>query len=145
MTHKILRSTVDAGSQSATGVALLLCMDEEVHDQQYGTGPSVYSATNCYFEKVVTFARQGYGGMTITVRGVHLAQGPAGSLVPGAQEVLGPQARGCPTASSARSSTTSTRDAYSLLNAVKGDGIGHAELSDITGGRQAPPARGAWT
>ena len=29
---QILRSTVDAESQSATGVALLLCMDAEVHD-----------------------------------------------------------------------------------------------------------------
>ena len=46
-----------------------------------------------HFEKVVTFARQGYGGMTITVKGGTSHKRPAGSLVPGAQEVLRPQAR----------------------------------------------------
>ena len=61
-----------------------------------------------HFEKVVTFARQGYGGMTITVKGGTSQGRPARSLVPGAQEARRPQASSCPTASSARSSTTST-------------------------------------
>ncbi len=39
-----------------------------------------------HFEKVVTFARQGYGGMTLIREGRHLARGPARGLVPGAQE-----------------------------------------------------------
>ena len=37
----------------------------------------------------------------------------------------------CPKASSARSSTTNTATCTGLLYAVKGDGIGHAELSDM--------------
>ena len=46
-----------------------------------------------HFEKVVTFARQGYGGMTLTVEGRHVEGGPARGLVPGAQEVQRHQAR----------------------------------------------------
>ena len=46
-----------------------------------------------HFEKVKTYARQGYGGMTITVVGGTSQGGPARSLVPGAQEVQRHQAR----------------------------------------------------
>ena len=46
-----------------------------------------------HFEKVVTYARQGYGGMTHHREGRHLARGPARGLVPGAQEVQRHQAR----------------------------------------------------
>ena len=46
-----------------------------------------------HFEKVETYARQGYGGMTHQRQGRHLAGGPARSLVPGAQEVQRHQAR----------------------------------------------------
>ena len=82
-----------------------------------------------HFEKVVTFARQGYGGMTITVQGgtskeaqreawyqarkkftdlkLELPEGVVGPLF---NDEFG--------------------DVYGMLYAVKGDGIGHAELSD---------------
>ena len=46
-----------------------------------------------HFEKVKTYARQGYGGMTITVVGGTSHDGPARGLVPGAQEVQRHQAR----------------------------------------------------
>src|SRR5580765_4870477 len=83
-----------------------------------------------HFEKVVTFARQGYGAMTITVQGgtskadqreawyqarkkfndlkLELPEGVVGPLF---NDEFG--------------------DVYGMLYAVKGDGIGHAELSDI--------------
>jgi multidrug efflux pump len=83
-----------------------------------------------HFEKVVTFARQGYGGMTITVQGgtskadqreawyqarkkfndlkLELPEGVVGPLF---NDEFG--------------------DVYGMLYAVKGDGLGHAELSDI--------------
>src|SRR6476620_7179927 len=82
-----------------------------------------------HFEKVVTFARQGYGGMTITVKGgtpkadqqeawyqarkklsdlrLELPEGVIGPIV---NDEFG--------------------DVYGLLYAVKGDGVGQAELSD---------------
>jgi len=81
------------------------------------------------FEKVVTYARQGYGGMTLTVKGgttkadqreawyqarkklddlrLELPEGIVGPIV---NDEYG--------------------DVYGLMYAVKGDGIGHAELSD---------------
>ena len=46
-----------------------------------------------HFEKVVTYARQGYGGMTITVKGGTSKADQQRSLVPGAQEVQRHQAR----------------------------------------------------
>ena len=63
--------------------------------------------------------------------GRHVARGPARSLVPGAQEVQRHQARAARRRRSARSSTTSTATSTGLLYAVKGDGIGQWELSDI--------------
>src|SRR5512134_3629300 len=82
------------------------------------------------YEKVVTFARQGFGGMTLTVRGgtskadqleawyqarkkfsdikLELPEGVVGPIF---NDEYG--------------------DVYSLMYAVKGDGIGQAELDDI--------------
>ena len=82
-----------------------------------------------HFEKVVTFARQGYGGMTITVKG--------GTSKADQQEAWY-QARKKLTTSSLELPdgvigpifNDEYGDVYGLLYAVKGDGIGHAELSD---------------
>lgn len=81
------------------------------------------------FEKVVTFARQGYGGMTITVKGGtpkadqqeawYQARKKLSDLrleMPGG--VVGPIFN------------DEYGDVYGLLYAVKGDGMGLAELSD---------------
>ena len=83
-----------------------------------------------HFEKVVTFARQGYGGMTLTVKGGTSQGRPARGLVPGAQEVQRPRAASCPTASIGPIFNDEYGDVYGLMYAVKGDGIGHADLSD---------------
>ncbi|HUL91006.1 MAG TPA: efflux RND transporter permease subunit [Burkholderiales bacterium] len=83
-----------------------------------------------HFEKVKTFSRQEFGGMLITVKGgtSHADQREAwyqarkklsdirGELPEG---VIGPVFN------------DEFGDVYGLLYAVKGDGIGHAELSDI--------------
>lgn len=83
-----------------------------------------------HFEKVVTYARQGYGGMTITVKG---GTSKADQLEAWYQArkkfsdiklelpegVIGPIFN------------DEYGDVTGLLYAVKGDGISHAELSDI--------------
>jgi multidrug efflux pump len=84
-----------------------------------------------HFDKVVTFARQGYGGMTISVKGgtSHKDQQEAwyqarkkfsDLKIELPEGVIGPIFN------------DEFGDVYSLLYAVKGDGIGHAELSDIS-------------
>ena len=80
-------------------------------------------------EKVKTYARQGYGAMTITVAR-HLEGRPAGSLVPGAQEVRRHQASS-PEGVVGPIFNDEYGDVTGLLYAVKSDGISHAELSDI--------------
>ena len=82
-----------------------------------------------HFEKVVTFARQGYGGMTLTVKGgtskadqreawyqarkklddIRLEM-PDGVIGPVVNDEYG--------------------DVYGLMYAIKGDGVSHADLSD---------------
>src|SRR4029453_19364511 len=83
-----------------------------------------------HFEKVVTYARQGYGGMTITVRG--------GTSKPDQLEAWY-QARKkftdikleLPEGVGGPIFDDEYGDVYGLMYAVKGDGIGLAELSDI--------------
>jgi len=82
-----------------------------------------------HFEKVVTFARQGYGGMTITV---------AGGTSKEAQREAWYQARKkfndiqleLPDGVVGPIFNDEFGDVYGMLYAVKGDGVGHAELSD---------------
>lgn len=84
-----------------------------------------------HFEKVVTYARQGYGAMTITV---------VGGTSKEAQQEAWYQARKkfsdikleLPEGVVGPIFNDEFGDVYGLLYAVKGDGIGHAELSDIS-------------
>ena len=84
-----------------------------------------------HFEKVVTYARQGYGAMTITV---------VGGTSKEAQQEAWYQARKkfsdikleLPDGVVGPIFNDEFGDVYGLLYAVKGDGIGHAEISDIS-------------
>jgi len=82
-----------------------------------------------HFEKVVTFARQGYGGMTITVAGGTSAadQREAWYQV---RKKLSDIRQELPEGVVGPLFNDEYGDVYGLLYAVKGDGIGHAELSD---------------
>lgn len=84
-----------------------------------------------HFEKVVTFARQGYGGMTITVKGgtSHKDQQEAWYQ---ARKKFSDLKLELPDGVVGPIFNDEFGDVYSLLYAVKGDGIGHAEISDIT-------------
>ena len=84
-----------------------------------------------HFEKVVTFARQGYGGMTITVKGgtSHKDQQEAWYQ---ARKKFSDLKLELPEGVVGPIFNDEYGDVYSLLYAVKGDGIGHAELSDIS-------------
>lgn len=83
-----------------------------------------------HFDKVVTFARQGYGGMTISV---------VGGTSPADQREAWYQVRKklsdirleLPDGVIGPIFNDEFGDVYGLLYAVKGDGIGQAELSDI--------------
>ena len=83
-----------------------------------------------HFEKVVTFARQGYGGMTITVKGgtSHADQREAWYQ---ARKKFSDIKLELPEGVIGPIFNDEYGDVYGLLYAVKGDGIGHAELSDI--------------
>ena len=83
-----------------------------------------------HFEKVVTYARQGYGGMTITVQGSTSKKDQREAWYQARKKfsdirlelpdgVIGPIFN------------DEFGDVYGLLYAVKGDGISHAELSDV--------------
>jgi multidrug efflux pump len=84
-----------------------------------------------HFDKVVTFARQGYGGMTITVKGgtSHKDQQEAWYQ---ARKKFSDLKLELPDGVVGPIFNDEYGDVYSLLYAVKGDGIGHAELSDIS-------------
>ena len=83
-----------------------------------------------HFEKVVTLRAPGLRRHDAHGEGRHLEGRPARGLVPGAQEVLRHPATSCPTASIGPIFNDEYGDVYGLLYAVKGDGIGQAELSD---------------
>jgi multidrug efflux pump len=84
-----------------------------------------------HFEKVVTFARQGYGGLTITVKGgtSHKDQQEAWYQ---ARKKFSDLKLELPDGVVGPIFNDEYGDVYSLLYAVKGDGIGHAEVSDIS-------------
>jgi multidrug efflux pump subunit AcrB len=86
-----------------------------------------------HFEKVVTFARQGYGGMTLTVKGgtskadqleawYQARKKLADLKLEMPEGVIGPIVN------------DEYGDVYGLMFAVKGDGFSHAELSDAAEG-----------
>jgi multidrug efflux pump subunit AcrB len=82
-----------------------------------------------HFEKVVTFARQGYGGMTISVKG---GTSKADQLEAWyqARKKLSDLRLELPEGVIGPVYNDEYGDVYGLLYAVKGDGIGQSELSD---------------
>ena len=83
-----------------------------------------------HFEKVVTFARQGYGGMTITVKG-GTSKADQQEAWYQARKKLSDLRLELPEGVIGPIFNDEYGDVYGLLYAVKGDGIGQAELSDI--------------
>lgn len=81
------------------------------------------------FEKVVTFARQGYGGMTITVKG-GTPKADQQEAWYQARKKLSDLRLELPEGVIGPIFNDEYGDVYGLLYAVKGDGIGHAELAD---------------
>ena len=82
-----------------------------------------------HFEKVVTFARQGYGGMTITVKG-GTSKADQQEAWYQARKKLSDIGLELPAGVIGPVFNDEFGDVYGLLYAVKGDGIAHPELSD---------------
>ena len=82
------------------------------------------------YEKVVTFARQGFGGMTLTVRG---GTSKADQLEAWyqARKKFSDIELELPDGVVGPIFNDEYGDVYTLMYAVKGDGIGEAELGDI--------------
>ncbi|KZN20982.1 MULTISPECIES: efflux RND transporter permease subunit [Pseudomonas] len=81
------------------------------------------------FEKVVTYARQGYAGMTLTVRG-GTSKADQREAWYQARKKLNDLSRELPDGVIGPIVNDEYGDVYGLMYAVKGDGIGHADLSD---------------
>jgi len=84
-----------------------------------------------HFEKVVTFARQGFGGMTISVKG-GTSNADQQEAWYQARKKLEDIRRELPEGVVGPVFNDEYGDVYGLMYAVKGDGIGQAELSDIS-------------
>ena len=82
-----------------------------------------------HFEKVVTFARQGFGGMTLTVKG-GTSKADQREAWYQARKKLNDLRLEMPDGVVGPIVNDEYGDVYGLMYAVKGDGIGHAELSD---------------
>ena len=83
-----------------------------------------------HFEKVVTFARQGYGGMTISVKGGTSKNDQREAWYQARKKFTDLKLE-LPDGVVGPIFNDEFGDVYALLYAVRGDGIGHAELSDI--------------
>ncbi len=83
-----------------------------------------------HFDKVVTLRAPGLRRHDDHREGRHVEDGPARGLVPGAQEVLR-HPHELPEGVVGPIFNDEYGDVYGLLYAVKGDGIGQAELADI--------------
>ncbi len=83
-----------------------------------------------HFEKVVTFARQGYGGMTLTVKG-GTSKADQREAWYQARKKLNDIRLELPDGVIGPIVNDEYGDVYGLMYAVKGDGIGQAELSDV--------------
>ncbi|EXF93077.1 Acr/RND family transmembrane transporter [Pseudomonas fluorescens HK44] len=81
------------------------------------------------FEKVVTYARQGYAGMTLTVRG-GTSKADQREAWYQARKKLNDLSRELPDGVIGPIVNDEYGNVYGLMYAVKGDGVGHAELSD---------------
>jgi multidrug efflux pump subunit AcrB len=84
-----------------------------------------------HFEKVATFARQGYGGMTITLKG-GTPKAEQQEAWYQARKKLSDIRLELPDGVIGPVFNDEYGDVYGLLYAVKGDGLGLAELSDAT-------------
>ncbi|SCK55632.1 multidrug efflux pump [Variovorax sp. HW608] len=83
-----------------------------------------------HFEKVVTFARQGFGGMTLTVKGGTSSAAQREAWYQ-ARKKLNDLRLEMPDGVIGPIVNDEYGDVYSLMYAVKGDGFSHADLSDI--------------
>ncbi|WP_166359672.1 efflux RND transporter permease subunit [Pseudomonas akapageensis] len=81
------------------------------------------------FEKVVTYARQGYAGMTLTVRG-GTSKADQREAWYQARKKLNDLSLEMPDGVIGPILNDEYGDVYGLMYAVKGDGVGHADLSD---------------
>ncbi|MGH8349340.1 MAG: efflux RND transporter permease subunit, partial [Pseudomonas sp.] len=81
------------------------------------------------FEKVVTYARQGYAGMTLTVRG-GTSKADQREAWYQARKKLNDLSLEMPDGVVGPILNDEYGDVYGLMYAVKGDGVGHADLSD---------------
>ncbi|MCP1444769.1 multidrug efflux pump subunit AcrB [Pseudomonas sp. GGS8] len=81
------------------------------------------------FEKVVTYARQGYAGMTLTVRG-GTSKADQREAWYQARKKLNDLSLELPDGVIGPIVNDEYGDVYGLMYAVKGDGVGHADLSD---------------
>lgn len=82
-----------------------------------------------HFEKVVTFARQGFGGMTLTVKG-GTSRADQREAWYQARKKLNDLKLEMPDGVIGPIINDEYGDVYGLMYAVRGDGINHAELSD---------------
>lgn len=82
-----------------------------------------------HFEKVVTFARQGFGGMTLTVKG-GTSRADQREAWYQARKKLNDLKLEMPDGVVGPIINDEYGDVYGLMYAVRGDGINHAELSD---------------
>jgi len=82
------------------------------------------------FEKVVTYARQGYGGMTLTVKGGTPKADQAEAWYQ-ARKKLDDLRLELPEGIVGPIVNDEYGDVYGLMIAVKGDGIDHAELTEV--------------
>ncbi|HSW26201.1 MAG TPA: efflux RND transporter permease subunit [Burkholderiaceae bacterium] len=82
-----------------------------------------------HFEKVVTFARQGYGGMTLTVKG-GTSKADQREAWYQARKKLNDLRLELPDGVIGPIVNDEYGDVYGLMYAVQGDGINHADLSD---------------
>lgn len=83
-----------------------------------------------HFEKVVTYARQGYGAMTINVVGGTSKEAQREAWYQARKKFADIQLE-LPEGVIGPVFNDEFGDVYGMLYAIKGDGIGHAELSDI--------------
>ena len=84
-----------------------------------------------HYEKVVTFARQGFGGMTLTVRGGTSKDDQLEAAWYQARKKFSDIKLELPEGVVGPIFNDEYGDVYNLMYAVKGDGIGQAELGDI--------------
>jgi multidrug efflux pump subunit AcrB len=82
-----------------------------------------------HFEKVVTFARQGYGGMTLTLKG-GTSEADQKEAWYQARKKLNDLRLELPEGVIGPIINDEYGDVYGLMYAVKGDGVNHADLTD---------------